>query len=123
MKLVRLIKICLNENYSKDHIGTHLCDPSDGLKQGDALRPLLFNFAVECAIRKIQENGVGLKLNGTHHLLVYDDANLLKNNINIIKIKTGALISASKKVGLKVNTDKTKYVYINVSSPECKEKS
>jgi hypothetical protein len=74
----------------------------NGLKQGDALRPLLFNVALEYAMRKVQENQVGLKLNGTRHLLVYvDDVNLLGDNINTIKKNAEIFIYSSKKVGLK----------------------
>jgi hypothetical protein len=55
MKLVRLVKMCLNATYSKVHIGNHLSNKfpiQNGLKQGDALSPLLFNFALESAIKR-----------------------------------------------------------------------
>jgi hypothetical protein len=49
MKLVRLIKMCLNELCNRVWVGNHVSDMfpvTNGLKQGDALLPLLFNFAL-----------------------------------------------------------------------------
>ena len=54
MKLVRLMKMCLTETYSRVRVGKNFSDMflvRNGLKQGDALSPLLFNFALEDAIR------------------------------------------------------------------------
>jgi hypothetical protein len=108
--------MCLNETYSKVRIGKHLSDSfpvQNGLKQGDALSQSLFNFALEYAIRKVQENQAVLKLNGTHQLLAYaDDVNLLGDNIDTINKNTQTLIDTGKEVGLEVNVEKTKYILV-----------
>jgi hypothetical protein len=92
-----LIKMYLNETYSKVRIGKHLSDNfpiQNGVKQGDALSPLI--------------------LYGTHQLLAYaDDVNLLGESIDTIKKNTEILIDASKEVGLEINADKTKYMLLS----------
>jgi hypothetical protein len=117
MKLDKLIKMCLNETYSKVHIDTHLCGKfpiQNYRKQGDALLSLHFNFALENAIRKVQENQVRLKLNWTHQLLIYaHDVNLLEDNRDTIKKNTETLIDTSKEVGLELNAEQSKYMLLS----------
>ena len=58
MKLVRLIKMCLNETYNRVQVGKNLSDMfpiKNDWKQGDALPPLPFNFSLEYTIRRVQE--------------------------------------------------------------------
>jgi len=79
VKLVRLIRMCLNDTYSRVQVGTHLSDMfpiKSGLKQGDALLPLIFNFSLEYAIRRVCVNQKGLKLNGTHYRVYADNINI-----------------------------------------------
>jgi len=117
MKPVRLIKMCVTEMYSRIWVGKNFSDMfpiRNGLKQGDALSPLLFNFAIEYAIRRVQINQDGLKLNGTHQLLVYaNDVNTLGGCVDTVKEIAEALIVASKETGLEVNVDKTKYMVMS----------
>jgi hypothetical protein len=117
IKLVRLIKMYLNEAYNKVRKDKHLSDNfsiQNALKQGDALSPLLFNFSLEYAIMQNQENQVGLNLNETHQLLAYaDDKNLLEDSIDTIKKNKETLIDASKEVGVEINVVKTKYILLS----------
>jgi hypothetical protein len=64
--------------------------------------------------RKVHENKGGLELNGTHRLLVCaDDVNLLGENISIIKKSKETVLNVSEKVGLEVNSEKTKYMFMS----------
>ena len=93
-KLITLIKMSLTETYSRVRVGKNVSDRfpiRNGLKQGDALSPLFFNFALEYAIRRVQVNQDGLKLNGTHQLLAYaDDVNILRGGIHVHTLKENA---------------------------------
>jgi len=83
----------------------------NGLKQKDALLPLLFNFALQYAINSVQVNQDGLKLNGTHQILAYaDDVYILGRSIHTVKKNTEAFTVASKDIGLEVIANKSKYM-------------
>jgi hypothetical protein len=72
---------------------------------------LLFNFALEYAVRRVHVNHDGLKVKGTHQLLVYDDdVDLLGGSVRNIEKNTASLVVASKGSALEVKADKTKYV-------------
>jgi len=99
----------LTEKYSRVRVGKNVSDRfpiRNCLKKGDALSPMLFNFALEYAIRKVQVNQDGLKLN---QLLAYaDDVNILGGSIHTLRENAEALVAATREIGLEVSADKTK---------------
>jgi len=85
LRLVRLIKLCRLDTYSSVRLSKDLSGMFpiwNGLKQGNDLSPLIFNFALDYAIRRVQVNQDGLKLKGTHQRLVnVDDFNILGGSV------------------------------------------
>jgi len=77
------------------------------------LSVVLFNFALAYAIRRVQVNQDGLKLNGTHQLVVYADVDILGGSVQTVKEKAESLVVASKEIGLEVNADKTQYMVMS----------
>jgi hypothetical protein len=87
MKVIVLIKMCLHETYSKYLSDAFLI--KNGMKQRNVLLPFMFEFPLEHAIIKVQENQEVLELNLLDYLLIYaDDVNLLSKNINTIMRNT-----------------------------------
>jgi hypothetical protein len=111
MKLVRLIKMYLIETYSKICIGksTSASFPiQTGLKQRDALSPLLFNFVLQHAMRKVQKIQEGMELNGTNSS--WSILMMLSENTKIIKKNKETLLEANREAGLEVKSEKNEHM-------------
>ncbi|PSN32180.1 hypothetical protein C0J52_25700 [Blattella germanica] len=95
-----IIGMCLN--------GTkNIFEIHNGLKQGDALSPLLFNFILQYAL----EDKQGVQLSGIHKLLVYaDDIVLLGHSEKILKDNMHIVRSNTRKLGLEQNINTIKYM-------------
>jgi len=117
MKPVGLIKWLLTETYSRFRVVKNLSDMypiRNVLKQKDALSPLLFNFVLEYAIRRIQVNQDGLILNVTQQLLVYaEDVNILDGSVHNIMESVESFIVARKEIGLEVIAEKSIYIVMS----------
>jgi hypothetical protein len=86
----------------------------NGWKQGAVLSRFLYNFAFDYEIRRFQINGDGLKLNGTHTLLVYAaDVIILGGRVRTAEKNVKPLVVATEEIGLQVNADKSKCMAIS----------
>ena len=107
----------LTETYCTVRVDKNVSDRfpiRNRLKQGDALSPVLFNFALEYAIRRVQVNQDGFKLNGKHQLLAYAvDVNILEAIVHTLKENSESLVAATREIGLEVSADKTKYIVMS----------
>ena len=97
--------MCLNETYNRVRVGKHLSDIfpiRNSFKRGDALSPLIYNPSLVYAIRRVQLNQEGLKLNGKHQLVVYvDDVNILGGSARTVKENAEALVDFVRRLDWK----------------------
>ncbi|KAG7296948.1 hypothetical protein JYU34_019852 [Plutella xylostella] len=113
-KLVELIEAATRDSNMQVRVGGEMTEPFPvvtGLKQGDALSPMLFNLVLEYVLRKVLTLEVGIKLNGRHKVVGYaDDLALLGETSAEVRAMADVLGTEALKVGLRINHDKTEYL-------------
>lgn len=116
-KLIRLVKMCVHGNTTRVRVGKALSESFEvttGLKQGDAMSPLLFNIVLDKAVRYAQIKTELLTTDGPRLLLAYaDDIDLMGNTVASVKELFNKVEKETLRMGLIVNEEKTKYMCIN----------
>jgi len=82
----------------------------------------LFNCTLDYAIRSVQVNQDGLKLDGPNQLKIYVDVNILGEIVHTIKENAEVLVVANMGLGLEVNADESKYMVMS-GDQICRAKS
>jgi hypothetical protein len=85
------------------------------IKPGEALSPLIFRFALEYAIRRVQSNQKGIKLNGKHQLHFYAAADVDKRLKHTSYKENHRASMFAIEIRLEINAAKTKYTYVVMS--------
>jgi sorting nexin-29 len=116
-KLVNLCRILNNEIYAKVKIGKHLSPKFEvmkGLRQGDAIAPLLFNVVLEIAIRRSKVETKGTNFDKCSQIMAYtDDVVIMGRKLQDVKEVFTSLIEQANKMGLEINEKKTKFMTVS----------
>ncbi|KAL4098346.1 hypothetical protein QTP88_022976 [Uroleucon formosanum] len=112
-KLRNLVRMCMEGAHYKVRIDQTISETftvETGLKQGDALSPVLFNLALEKAVRELQKETTGIEINQQKIQILgfADDLNIIGNTKDDTEKAAKVLEKAAEKLGLKINTEKTK---------------
>ena len=106
-----MIKLCNTNTSSRVKVNNEISSSfiiNSGLKQGDAMSPVIFNMALESVIRKIPRTEA-LNLDEGNVLLAYaDDIVVIGNSREGIQSTVEELIKIGKDIGLTINSGKTK---------------
>ena len=110
-KLVRMIPLTMKEIHCMIRIKSDVSETRKGLRQGNALVCLLFNLALESAVRESGIHIGGTILNRSVPLISYaDDIDLVGQSYTAVSDAFLALDGAARRIGLLVNEAKTKYM-------------
>ena len=117
LKLINMCKLCIQDTYSKVRIKgktSAAFKNKTGLKQGDALSPLLFNIALQKIINKLKLTPAGINIKEERiNIMAYaDDIILIGESELEIRELIIELEENAREIGLKINQDKTKYVIL-----------
>ena len=114
-KLIKLIQMSIKGSKCTVRIDGKNCDPfevNSGVRQGDGLSPILFNMAIEEALRKVSEMDQGVEIGTKINILAFaDDVVVIAEKIEDLKTLTKIFMKEAEKVGLKISDSKTKCMH------------
>jgi len=121
MKIIRMVKLCNSKTYSRVKFGNEMStafEIKNGLRQEDAMSPILFNTELESVIREIS-NGEERSFDKGLILAYANDIIITGNTRTEVQMNVKKLMKASKNMGLVVNVEKTKYMIVTRRSEDC----
>lgn len=114
-KIIKITKVCVEGSRCCVKIGNKMSETfmvDSGLRQGDSLSPILFNIVLDAAIKRANIDVEVFSNSGPNLLLAFaDDIDLVSKTTIKTKELFGKIEKETGRVGLRINEDKTKYMY------------